>query len=74
MLSCLVGLIIFAIIILIVILVIEKVLEAFGVPVTPAILMLIRLLGGLVVLIYALQCLGIIAGGHPLPLRDARRP
>lgn len=68
MLECLVGLIVLAIVILIVILVVEKLLAAFEIGLTPPIIMLIRLLGALIVLIYALQCLGIVGGGHPFHL------
>ena len=61
MLECLVGLIIAVIIALIVIYVIETVLAPF-ITLPPPILTLIRLLIGLLVLIYALQCLGILSG------------
>jgi hypothetical protein len=64
MLECLVGLIFAVIVALIVLFVIEKALAPF-IALPPPIMMLIRLLVGLLILIYALQCLGIIGGGHP---------
>ena len=68
MLECLVGLIIAVIVALIVLWVIETVLAPF-ITLPPPILMLIRLLIGLLVLIYALQCIGVLGGGHLYPFR-----
>jgi hypothetical protein len=61
-LECLVGLIIAVIIALIILYVLETVLAPF-ITLPPPIMMLIRLLMGLLVLIYALQCIGVL-GGH----------
>jgi type III secretory pathway component EscU len=61
-LECLVSLIVVVIIALIFVYIIETVLAPF-ITLPPPIMTLIRLLIGLLVLIYALQCLGIL-GGH----------
>ena len=71
MIGCLISLIIVAIIALIVIYVIEAVVGAF-LALPPPILMLIRLLIGLLVLLYALGCLesnGVFSGVRLYPYR-----
>ena len=67
MLGCLVGLIIAVIVALIVLWVFETIITSFGISPPSQIMLLVRLLVALIVLIYALQCLGLIgAGGMPL--------
>lgn len=62
MLECLVVLIVWVIVALIVLYVIETVLRPF-IALPPQILMLIRLLVGLLVLIAALDCIGLLRLG-----------
>lgn len=66
MIGCLISLIIVAIIALIVVLIVEAVIAAFF-PLPANVMYLIRLLVGLLVLLYALNCIlgsGIVIGGH----------
>lgn len=69
MLSCLVYLIIWVIVALIVIYIIEAVVGQF-LTLPPPIMMLIRLLIGLLVLIAALNCLGLLDMGLPFGRRS----
>ncbi|CAN5814026.1 hypothetical protein BH20PSE1_BH20PSE1_01030 [soil metagenome] len=68
MLDCLVYLLIWVIVALIVIYIIEAVVGQF-LTLPPPIMMLIRLLVGLLVLIAALNCLGLLNMGFPTPMR-----
>ena len=64
MLSCLISLIIYAIIALIILIIIETILAQFF-PLPPKILLLIRVLVGLLLLIQALSCLGLLPLSAP---------
>ena len=68
MLACLIYLIIWIIVALIVLFVLEKILAMFIPDMDARVVMLIRLLVGLLVLLYALDCIGLI------PLGWYRRP
>jgi hypothetical protein len=57
MLGCLIWLVIYAIVALIVVLVFEQVMAALGSPLTVQIVKLLRLLVGLLALLYFLFCL-----------------
>jgi hypothetical protein len=61
MLSCLVQILIYAIISLIILFILEYVFAQFF-PLPPKVIMLIRLLIGLLLLLYALSCFGILDG------------
>ena len=61
MLECLVSLLIWVILALVIIYVIETLVSQF-LPLPPPIVMLIRLLIGLLVLIAALDCIGLLHG------------
>jgi hypothetical protein len=66
MIECLISLIIVVIIAVIVIYALEAIVGVF-LPLPPPVMMLIRLLVGLLVLLYALDCLfssGILGGFH----------
>lgn len=65
MLNCLIYLIIYVIIALIVLYIIETLLAQF-LTLPPPVIMLIRLLVGLLILIAALDCIGIMPGGPGL--------
>lgn len=65
-LGCFISLIIVVIVAVIVIYVFEAIVAVF-LPLPPPVGKLIRLLVGLLVLLYALQCL--FGGGFPYPLR-----
>lgn len=69
MLECLVFLIVWVIVALIVVYAVELLVGQF-LPLPPPIIMLIRLLIGLLVLIAALKCLGLLSGGFPPFLRS----
>lgn len=62
MLACLVSLIIWVIVALIIIYIIELLVGQF-LPLPPPIMMLVRVLIGLLVLIAALDCFGLLGGG-----------
>lgn len=64
MLECLVQLLVWVILALIIIYVIELLVAQF-LPLPPPIVMLIRLLAGLLVLIAALDCIGLLHMGLP---------
>jgi len=63
MLSCLIGLIIVVIVAVIILYVAETALAAIF-PLPPPIMTLIRLLVGLLVLLWFLQCIGILGGNN----------
>ena len=63
MLGCLVSLLVAVIIALIVLWVFEIIVNAVGVTPPPPILLLVRLLVALLVLLYALDCLGLLNAG-----------
>lgn len=66
MIGCLISLIVLVIIVVIVLYILETAVQAVF-PMPPPIWMLIRLLAGLLVLLYALGCLGLVpAWGPPL--------
>lgn len=65
MISCLISLLIVVIIAVIVLYVVETAVGAL-LSLPPPIWMLIRLLVGLLVLLYALNCLGIVGDGRPM--------
>lgn len=67
--SCLISLVIVAIVVLIALFVVEAVLSAFGAAIPANVLMLVRLLAGLLVLLYGLGCLFGEPGGLAFPLR-----
>jgi hypothetical protein len=69
MLECLIVLIVYVIIAVIVLWVLETVIASFGVAVPPPITTLIRLLLVLLVLIWFLNCIGLLGGTFHLPLR-----
>ena len=67
MIGCLIGLIIMVIIAVIVLYVLEAVMAPFF-TLPPPVYMLIRLLIGLLVLLYFLQCIGFLGlSGGPFP-------
>lgn len=68
MIGCLIGLIVMVIVALVALWVLETVVTSFGVSPPPQILLLVRLLVALLVLLYALQCLGVLSGS-PGPWR-----
>ena len=68
MINCLISLIIVVIIALVVLYVLEAVLAPF-IALPAPIMNLIRLLVGLLVLLWFLQCVGIFSGGHELFVR-----
>lgn len=80
MLECLIALLIVVIVVLIVLWILESVLTALGVTPPPPIMVLVRILAALIVLIYALQCLGLlrelpIGPRHAIAVeRPAREP
>jgi hypothetical protein len=65
MLSCLISIIIAAILALIIIFTLEFVFAQF-LPLPPNIMMLIRVLVGLLIILYALSCLGFVPLDRPL--------
>lgn len=71
MIGCLVHIIIVAIVLLIVLIIVERLLAAFGWA-DQRIIMLVRLLFGLIILLTALSCLGILDGGDAFPMRHVR--
>lgn len=68
MIGCLISVIIIAIVLVIILIIVERLLAAFGVA-DARIVMLIRLLFGLLILLYVLSCLGIFSEGPPHFLR-----
>jgi hypothetical protein len=66
MLGCFISLLIVAIVAVIGLVVIEAILTALGVAIPARIMPLVRLLIGLLVLLYGLQC--FFGAGHPVVL------
>jgi hypothetical protein len=60
--ACLIGVIIYAIISLIILMILEFVFAQFF-PLPSKVIMLIRLLVGLLLLLYALSCFGVLGEG-----------
>jgi hypothetical protein len=60
--QCLIGVIIYAIVSLIILFILEYIFAQFF-PLPPKVIALIRLLIGLLILLYALSCFGILDGG-----------